>query len=136
MTEPAAPRMDATIRAEWVRRLRSGDYLQGVGALRYAEDVDGGYRYCCLGVLCAVAAEAGVVEYVERLEAYRGVHGDRDAYGGVLPPAVVEWAGLAHLNTGADNPVIDGRDLASHNDGTSTAQLTFARIADLIEEYL
>ena len=38
--------MDAELKAKWVNALRSGDYRQAKGALKYA----GGF--CCLGVLC------------------------------------------------------------------------------------
>lgn len=38
--------MDAEIKREWVAALRSGDYLQTIGALRNNSG------FCCLGVLC------------------------------------------------------------------------------------
>lgn len=37
-------------RKKWVKALRSGKYKKGAGALRSGLD-----KYCCLGVLCAVA---------------------------------------------------------------------------------
>lgn len=42
--------MDPEVRAKWTAALRSGEYEQGTGTLRDAND-----RYCCLGVLCDVA---------------------------------------------------------------------------------
>jgi hypothetical protein len=36
------------LRDEWVKALRSGEYEQGTGTLKYEE------KFCCLGVLCAV----------------------------------------------------------------------------------
>lgn len=40
-------------KAKMVAALRSGDYLQGTGKLKY-EDSDGNKRYCCLGVACSI----------------------------------------------------------------------------------
>lgn len=41
--------MDAKLKADWVKTLRSGEYKQGQVQLQ-----DGEY-FCCLGVLCKVA---------------------------------------------------------------------------------
>lgn len=35
---------------KWVKALRSGEFKQGIGALK-----DKNNNYCCLGVLCAIA---------------------------------------------------------------------------------
>jgi hypothetical protein len=43
------------IMREWVRRLRSGDYEQGQGFLSKDD------THCCLGVLCEIAVERGVI---------------------------------------------------------------------------
>ena len=45
--------LDATIKAQWLAALRSGQYKQTTGVLRAKED-DHNPRYCCLGVLCDV----------------------------------------------------------------------------------
>jgi hypothetical protein len=113
------------VRDEWVRRLRSGEYTQGLLTL-YRSSLN---EYCCLGVLCEVAREAGVVE--------RSVDGYRvDAlgawYNGVLPPAVAEWAGLDDVD-----PVIRGVPLVYYNDGHGDVRRhDFTEIARLIEENL
>lgn len=41
--------MDAKLKADWVKALRSGEYRQARRTLR------SGRGYCCLGVLCRVA---------------------------------------------------------------------------------
>lgn len=42
-------RMDETAKRAWTKALRSGDYIQGQGLLRSAEN-----EWCCLGVLLDV----------------------------------------------------------------------------------
>lgn len=42
------------LKDKWVAALRSGDYKQGIGCLKY-KDKEGTLRYCCLGVLAEVA---------------------------------------------------------------------------------
>lgn len=46
---------------EWIRRLRSGEYEQGQGALRkrsrFGEDAPD--AFCCIGVACEVAVDSG-----------------------------------------------------------------------------
>lgn len=41
--------MDAKLKEDWVKALRSGEYKQGIGKLRERDE------FCCLGVLCQVA---------------------------------------------------------------------------------
>jgi hypothetical protein len=51
--------MNPELKAEWVNRLRSGQYEQGTGHL----SMDG--KYCCLGVLAEILAEQGKCERVQ-----------------------------------------------------------------------
>ena len=44
--------MKKSIKAKWVRALRSGKYKQGRKML--VQDTDCGKAYCCLGVLCDI----------------------------------------------------------------------------------
>ena len=40
----------------WIKALKSGDYIQGTGALRRSIDINNSeIAYCCLGVACIVA---------------------------------------------------------------------------------
>lgn len=43
--------MKASLKAKWVKALRSGDYAQTTSSLRGRNDDS----FCCLGVLCEVA---------------------------------------------------------------------------------
>lgn len=40
-------KMDPTLKAQWLKNLRSGEYNQGPDVLRRNDE-----RFCCLGVLC------------------------------------------------------------------------------------
>lgn len=100
--------MRPEIRDELVKRLRSGKYIQGKEKLALADG--DGMRYCCLGVLCEMAVEAGVTQRIQREEA-RFNEADPDgpeieaivtkygrdgrAYDATLPPEVAVWAGMA-----------------------------------------
>jgi hypothetical protein len=61
----------------WVAALRSGKYDQTTGALR------DGVGYCCLGVLCEVAIEAGVP-----VQVYHGEEDELASYDGHVPAPV------------------------------------------------
>ncbi len=75
----------------WVAALESGEYEQDQGQLR----TDGGF--CCLGVLCEVAKEEGIIDYYNRFDA----------------AAVVRWVGLATASgtyNGFENSLIHDND--------------------------
>ena len=77
------------IKLEWTKRLRSGDYEQGKGLLRNKRD-----QYCCLGILCEMAVEAGVIKKVLDDGNWAYYYGDeRDLSVATLPTSVMEWAG-------------------------------------------
>lgn len=107
--------MKIEIGKQWVKALRSNKYRQGLGLLERV--TDSGSDFCCLGVLCNLAAEEGVVE---RREGMRAVY-----YAGInlwLPKEVMEWAGM--------HPCSEYLPLlASLND----AGKPFSEIADIIE---
>lgn len=130
--------MNPEIKERWVARLESGEYSQDT---EYLATGDG---YCCLGVLCEIAVEDGVVfktvsesesehagktiySYTSKLDA-------QDSAEAVLPIAVMEWAGLEETNPGADVG-IDGLEyweyLSELND---EYKKTFPEIATVIKE--
>lgn len=125
------------IREQWCAALRSGEYGQGRGHLRQGDE-EGGYNYCCLGVLTDLAVKAGVTSW--DAEAMRTSAGPcppgwyeentgAGRLGYYLSPATREWAGLAH-----DDPRI-GREherAAALNDRGHP----FTEIADKIGEYI
>lgn len=83
--------MKTDIKELWTTALRSGDYKQAAGRL-YASEIKG---YCCLGVLCELAVEAGVIE--PRKDTVYGNVIYASFFDGNeldLPVSVREWAGL------------------------------------------
>jgi hypothetical protein len=117
----------AEIKAEWVKRLRSGTINQ----TKYYLGLESGSR-CCLGVLCDIAVDEGIIEKpiitigLGKVQAgcleYSGTRGS-------LPNEVCNWAGVSK----------DGDISQMHcslqylNDSTNKS---FSEIADIIEQYL
>lgn len=141
--------MKPEIKKLWVEALRSGRYQQTKDVLHNRQD----NSFCCLGVLCDLALNAGAVEkkvdHVLTSEEHCALEGlPVFAYDGacqVLPKSVTEWAGLDSAapevtifeeswvpedplcdEVPADQPLTDMND-----DG-----MTFPQIADMIEEFL
>lgn len=85
--------MNAEIKAQWVAALRSGEYRQGRSQLR--TETPDGHRYCCLGVLCDLAAKAGIGHWFDNVFYKTDVdtHYSED-YSATIPPEFVwKWAG-------------------------------------------
>jgi hypothetical protein len=114
--------MDARIQGLWADRLESGTVPQAHGRLG-----DSTGARCCLGVLCDIAVEEGVIQsYVDDLGHMR-YSGDgslpADEWeGGVLPSAVRVWAGL-----NSNNPSLPGITFGTRN-------LSCAEVNDGIKE--
>lgn len=119
-------RMDPGVKAEWVRRLRSGDYEQGNGFLRNQYD-----EYCCLGVLCEVVEPDKWVQPTKEGDAW--TH-DEVVESLTMPSFhVLIKAGIPEQGPSAPDALTSAvQSLASVNDRGGS----FALIADLIEEYL
>lgn len=113
--------MKSEIKEKWIQALESGEYKQGRGGLRNADDT-----YCCLGVLCGVYAKETGVQWGQAhrsINDYRLLDAEME-----LPDAVKNWAGLNDRNpTIADSNAIDLND---------SDELTFPQIAKLIQEHL
>lgn len=118
--------MNRAIKERWIAALRGGDYRQGHGVLRSS-----GNEYCCLGVLCELAVQEGVIPEPQPWshDPERYVYGEDT----VLPPAeVTDWAEL-----GSANPGVDGEYLTTYNDGEDDLPAeSFSQIADRIEHSL
>ena len=120
---------------KWVAALRSGKYKQGKEALTTTAG------YCCLGVACELALEAGVRMDVEFKEAKHDAdYGEwsYDGQTGMLPEAVANWLGIAvDVDDGTNGydvriPKYEGDtdvSVAIINDGDAS----FKKIATLIE---
>lgn len=130
--------MDATIKAEWIKALRSGEFQQGSGKL-VGVSVQGGLSFCCLGVLCEISP---VVErfYVNDSNGlilrYKDVKDPDITEGFLLTEGVMTWAALESFGGGV---IIEGRNgeewsLTSMND--ENPRLTFDQIADVIDNFL
>ena len=114
--------MNQDIKAKWVTALRSGKYTRG------KEFLQRNGRYCCLGVLCDIAASENVVT-----AAKLGNIVNYDNMRHVLPTAVLKWADIKTPFVYLDNPVKGWTSLTGLNDSSSA---TFAEIADVIETQL
>lgn len=132
--------MKPEIKARWLAALRSGEYVQGRDSLRRdlwtpasapGEMTD---AFCCLGVLCDLAAREGVVEWDGTDVRYTFPQNARGECweNNVLPLPVMVWAGLAE-----DNPRVacnvggyTSANVATLNDEHG---FTFGEIADCIE---
>jgi hypothetical protein len=134
------------VKEKWVAALRSGEYQQTKSYLHLVEE-DGVDRFCCLGVLCDLAAQEGVVEEGRQsIEAFRDgrqatiLYGDYSSY---PPDEVEEWAygvppddDWGPWRVTADvfvDPESVSVELVTLNDNRN---LTFAEIADRIEAAL
>lgn len=149
--------MDPERKAEWLAALRSGNYRQTTNKL-----TDDSGAYCCLGVACHLAVEAGVISkwvgpdytYFGDLE-YRGFpYGSQNTVKvfswSELPVQVQEWMGLVSpdpvVELPEDHPALpelrqsdvlyDSEYDARLSQLNDTARLTFEQIADLIEDQL
>jgi|ERR1044071_4550800 hypothetical protein len=133
--------MNPEIKQRWVDALRSGEYHQTDGMLfQYDPGLDAPYTesFCCLGVLCELAVEDGVVEraYIypkdrDQSVGYIATGGKPDEHTqfDILPRVVADWAGL----DGDTIPTPSGYEdsLITMNDDF---KLSFQKIADIIEE--
>lgn len=124
--------MKPEIRTRWVTALRGSRFEQGQGKLRNEHD-----EYCCLGVLCQLAAEDGIIP--DALWDY-----DTWSYVGhreYLPEAVWHWAGLDRMNPFIYIPDPDYPDdpeeiLESSLSEFNDTGHSFDEIADIIEDQL
>lgn len=110
--------MDRGIAEDWALKLESGEYPQGSGYL------NAWGNFCCLGVLCEMAVEAGVIP-PGTSEFYNPVHYSHNSQ--VLPMDVVEWAGM--LSSDGEYP---GGQLTTDNDQNG---VSFTEIAAIIRKY-
>lgn len=123
--------MDQKIKQDWIDALRSGKFIQGFDVLNDIRT----NTYCCLGVLCELANEAGVVkkDILDDSGAwsfYNPLDLD-DSSLAVLPEAVQRWAGVNFndVSIGISRKG-DKRRATTWND---TKRASFAEIADMIE---
>lgn len=114
--------MNPQVKELWTAALRSGRFNQGFYQLA-ADD-----SYCCLGVLCEIAVQEGVIDTATELNGEKR-YGSQKTY---LPQQVVDWADLESRSPQVE--VSEGsRSLSSLNDSRF---YDFNKIANLIERNL
>lgn len=141
-SEETAPKMNPEIKALWLERLESGKEKQGHGSLKRVYPTKNGkvrkVRHCCLGVLCEIAKEQGLIseEEVELLD--RDIYEQEDgvnvrfgeeASEAYLPDAVADWAGIPRHTTFDYG---EQAKIADINDDSSS----FKRVIKYIKENL
>ena len=116
-------KMNKKIKAKWIAALRSGKYIQGRRRLRISGYM-GADKFCCLGVLCNLHAEAHprIAQAQTSPREYLG-------HSAMLPPKVMQWAGL---RPGFGEDIVFGSFLAGMND----SGMDFNQIADVIDTQL
>lgn len=119
--------MKAEVKDLWVSALNSEKYEQGSGYLHQVKNGTG--KLCCLGVLCDLAVNAGVI-----LPPTKEVRRGRQVYlyqegATFLPLEVVEWAGLQRADPGPEQ--LGSARLSFRND----RGISFWEIARVIEEH-
>lgn len=150
MTDPVTTtefgKLNPEVKAKWVAALRSGEYKQGRSYLHYIDE--GESHFCCLGVLCDLAAKEGlavpnpdaqVSEEHEVVVKYAGEFSYppdsvRD-WAFEYPPTDrrYDWMVGAEDDDGYGGTYIRSDSLADLNDDR---ELSFAEIADAIEAAL
>lgn len=114
--------MNPDVKKQWVAALRGGEFTQGQNSLSTPTG------YCCLGVLCELAAAAG--ETLKR-ETAKGATYYSD-FLNTLPPDVRTWAGINVPDPRVTTSAGQILSLSALNDSGHS----FAVIADFIEQQL
>lgn len=123
-------KMNPEIKAEWIARLRDPERKQAKSYLELE-----GEGQCCLGVLCEIATENGIIS---RKTTQGVVFYDEENKS--LSKKVIEWAGLENPEYFNTNPSIKSRTIAKSSVRVvSLAEAndygaTFLEIADIIDE--
>lgn len=130
-------KMKPEIKERWLKALRSGEYTQGRGSLRYTKREKQVDAFCCLGVLCDIAQKDGIGHWGGVYEGEQtfqtGSQKNGFSYGSetALTSSVLSWAGLE----------VAGSTVFIKRSDTTLAQLndsgkSFKEIADIIEREL
>jgi len=126
-------KMNPEVKKKWLTALRSGEYEQTQGRLYRSQPTATNSRpagFCCLGVLCHVAQEEGLVEFEPVQETFDCFENPLDKCGTGLPRVVREWAELTYGDVEYKG---EKNSLVGLNDAVG---LNFEEIADAIEKSL
>ena len=130
--------MNEAISQKWIQELESGRWKKGISKLhRRAGEGDHSTEdsFCCLGVLCRMALDAGVsldVRNDQDAEDYGERQVKYDGNTGELPEKVMDWAGIqtALGELPQEEPGV-GNDLTLINDRNTD----FKEVVEAIREY-
>lgn len=132
--------MNKEIQKQWINALKSGQYNHGIHRLHQVGRTKDSAQFCCLGVLCELAVEAGVIKRCDDyilIDSKSGVHSigyinsAGKVFHGFLPPEVGEWAGLHHFqNVFWDKDNVT-RHLAVVNDNAGSYEPAIKEIKNL-----
>lgn len=123
--------MNPLVKRQWVQALRSGKYLQGRN--RLCQPGKTGLLFCCLGVLCEIAVQNGIINPPIRKESGE-VRYDGDMFD--LPRSVKFWAGMNNVDVKIDGWFSGSKDRPHTLGSINDAGIGFERIAELIEQQL
>lgn len=142
--------MNAQIKRDWLEALRSGEYKQGFGQLKFEEDNE--TKYCCLGVLCDVLINKHSDKFPDLRWDGDTLRSDKIVKNShYLPVSIINRLKLKKKSEGQDitfkvnipngksENTVEIKTYASHlNDGEvlNLGNVNFNQIADLIEEQL
>ena len=118
--------MEETIKDAWLEALESGEFKKGKMTLK--KTVRGEAEYCCLGVLCELAAREIDVSINEATKGNGTIYTSYNGLTYSLPRSVMEWAGMR--SSQGIIPQLD-TNLARINDDTDT----FEQVIDVIREH-
>ncbi len=123
-------RMNETVKNQWLKDLRSGEFKQAEGYLKCADG------FCCLGVLANQFADAWIADDVEddtRRPVIGAVELGSDC---TLDDDFANSLGLTPSLTSELMQMNDGYTLYNTDDSGRDAKHTFAEIADFVEKNL
>lgn len=123
-------RLDPEIKAKWITALRSGKYKQTTNTLK-AKDGSG---FCCLGVLCDLAAADGNGSW-KNAEASGIIFQDSIEDGSLfyLTPGIVRWAAGQEVNGKFTKEFYDLKRQLAELSVLNDAGKAFSHIATIIE---
>ena len=120
-----------SFKKDWIKALKSGNYIQASGVLR--EDEEAGLDtvgYCCLGVACSVAGVENIDIHGEWIDEF---HEDGNTHGDYQP-----FENIPTILKGCSDDSELVRILSEMNDAhtrdTSEHKFSFVEIADWIDE--
>lgn len=144
--------MKPEIKERWIAALESGEYAQTTGHLQIAKSDDEKFPkgHCCLGVLCELAIQDGVISsreipscadgrteveyYAVRLDDDMNEVESDDTSTSDLPVAVTRWAGFNDSNPEAFLTVAEYPEIDPENELTEDAGW-YVSLAEMNDEY-